>query len=106
MTTELLPVPDMTLAAELFTQLQGMSFDGKGITRDAYGPGEQRAHELVKHLAEVAGFEVLTDAALNLYIILPGKTDRPVRLSLVHTWTPCLQEEIMMGPQAFWQDSR
>lgn len=73
MTTELLPVPDMTLAAELFTQLQGMSFDGKGITRDAYGPGEQRAHELVKHLAEVAGFEVLTDAALNLYIILPGQ---------------------------------
>ncbi|MEG3131072.1 Zn-dependent hydrolase [Pantoea cypripedii] len=67
-----LPEPDLALAETLFAQLREMSFDGKGITRDAYGPGEQRAHDLVSQLARKLGFEVMTDAAVNLYIILPG----------------------------------
>lgn len=70
-----LPTPDLALAAQLFDELHTLSFDGKGITREAYGPGEQRAHALVRDVAERAGFEVMTDHAMNLYIILPG-TDR------------------------------
>lgn len=73
MITENLPTPDMQMAETLFAQLQKMSFDGRGITREAYGPGEQKAHALVRQIAEAAGLEVLTDAAMNLYMILPGR---------------------------------
>ncbi len=74
------PKPDMTLAERLFAQLQQMSFDGKGITRDAYGPGEQAAHNLVRQLASELGFEVVTDAAANLYVILPGTNRKAKRV--------------------------
>ncbi len=73
MTTVSLPVPALALAETLFNELHRLSFDGKGITREAYGPGEQRAHALVKEIAINAGFEVVTDGAMNLYIILPGQ---------------------------------
>lgn len=67
-----LPIPDFALAEKLFDELHALSFDGKGITRDAYGPGEQRAHDLVRDIAINTGFEVITDHAMNLYITLPG----------------------------------
>jgi hypothetical protein len=44
--------PDIELAARLFDALRGASFDGVGVTRDAYGPGEQRAHDLVPHVID------------------------------------------------------
>lgn len=65
--------PDLTLATELFEQLGAMSFDGVGITRDTYGIGEQRAHDLLAQTAEALGLEVSRDAALNLYMTLPGR---------------------------------
>jgi N-carbamoyl-L-amino-acid hydrolase len=65
--------PDLTLAAGLFEQLRVMSFDGVGITRDTYGLGEQRAHDLLAQTAEILGLEVSRDAALNLYMTLPGR---------------------------------
>lgn len=67
--------PDMALAGRLFDHLREASFDGVGITRDTYGAGEQRAHDLMAQTAKALGLEVATDAALNLYMTLPG-TDR------------------------------
>lgn len=66
------PKADRALAERLFAELQALSFDGVGITRDSYGPGEQRAHQLFRRSAEEAGLVVSVDAALNLYMTLPG----------------------------------
>ncbi len=68
-----LPAPDMALAAALLEQLRADSFDGRGVTRDAYGPGEQRAHDLIAHTAHGLGLEVSYDAARNLYVTCPGR---------------------------------
>ncbi len=65
--------PDMRLAAALFEALHEAGFDGVGITRDTYGPGEQRAHDIVSARARELGLEVTTDAALNIYMTLPGR---------------------------------
>ncbi|MEQ7918392.1 Zn-dependent hydrolase [Xanthomonas sp. WHRI 1810A] len=69
-----LPAPDWAQADALFLTLHALSFDGVGITRDSYGPGEQRAHDLLRQQAELAGLRVSVDAALNLYMTLPGRT--------------------------------
>lgn len=66
------PEADWALADRLFADLHALSFDGVGITRDSYGPGEQRAHQLFRRCAEEAGLLVSVDAALNLYMTLPG----------------------------------
>lgn len=71
---EALPEPDWALADALFGLLHSSSFDGVGITRDSYGTGEQRAHDLLREHAEWCGLRVSVDAALNLYITLPGRT--------------------------------
>lgn len=65
--------PDMALAESLFAQLRADSFDGVGITRDTYGPGEQAAHDLLAQTARDLGLEIRRDAALNLYLTLPGR---------------------------------
>ena len=65
--------PAFDLARDLFDKLATQSFDGVGITRDTYGPGEQAAHDLVRAEAQRIGLEVTTDAALNLYAALPGQ---------------------------------
>lgn len=67
-------IPDIDLAASLFETLYAQSFDGVGINRDTYGEGEQRAHDLLREHALRAGLEVQTDAALNLYMTLPGQS--------------------------------
>lgn len=72
-TTQALPEPDWALADALFLTLHALSFDGVGITRDSYGAGEQRAHDLLRQQAELAGLQVSLDAALNLYMTLPGR---------------------------------
>lgn len=64
--------PALDLARDLFDRLGRQSHDGVGITRDTYGSGEQAAHDLIRVEAERLGLEVETDAALNLYITLPG----------------------------------
>lgn len=70
----LIPDPDLGLAYELFESLHSLSFDGVGITRDSYGSGEQRAHDLLQDAASRAGLEIHRDAALNLYMTLPGQS--------------------------------
>ncbi len=64
--------PDTDLAARLFVALRDRTFDGVGITREAYGPGERIAHALVTKAAEELGLELATDPAGNLLMTLPG----------------------------------
>lgn len=64
--------PDLALAARLFDTLRARSFDGVGVTREAYGPGERMAHALLREEAEALGLETRTDAAGNLLMVLPG----------------------------------
>ena len=64
--------PDRDLAPRLFAALHAMSFDGVGITREAYGPKETAAHGLVRREAEALGLTINTDHAGNLYMTLKG----------------------------------
>lgn len=67
------PEPDLARAHRLFRVLHSQSFDGEGVTRDAYGDGEAKAHALMRAEAEAIGLEVTTDHAGNLYMTLPGQ---------------------------------
>ncbi|WP_250502051.1 hydantoinase/carbamoylase family amidase [Caballeronia sp. AZ7_KS35] len=64
--------PDVELAGRLFEELYTLGFDGVGITRDAYGPGENAAHALMRTEALMLGLEVKSDFAGNLHMTLPG----------------------------------
>lgn len=64
--------PDVALAERLFSELREASFDGVGITREAYGPGERRAHAIVRAAAEAIGLECRADPIGNLLMTLPG----------------------------------
>src|ERR1700712_3580679 len=57
----------------LFDQLRKDGLDEPGVTRDPYGPGEQRAHASVTKAAEALGLEITHDVAANLYMTLPGR---------------------------------
>ena len=74
-------VPDTALAARLFDTLRERSFDGVGITRVAYGPGEAMAHALLAGEAAALGLERRVDPIGNQYLTLPG-ADR-ARLPIV-----------------------
>ncbi|KDC26011.1 Zn-dependent hydrolase [Bordetella bronchiseptica] len=77
--------PDIALAETLFARLRAQGSDGVGITRDTYGAGEQRAHDLIAATARELGLEVARDAALNLYVTLPGeRRDEPVVMTGSH----------------------
>lgn len=64
--------PDREIAPRLFAALRAMSFDGVGITREAYGPKETAAHALVRAEAEALGLVTTTDHAGNMYLTLKG----------------------------------
>ena len=74
--------PDVALAEKLFEELRVRSFDGVGMTREAYGPGERMAHALVKDAAGALGLETNADPMGNLYCTLPG-TDRGAKRVLL-----------------------
>src|SRR5262245_53337256 len=57
----------------MFAELDRHTRVGRGITRDTYGAGENFAHRLAEQTARSLGLEVATDAALNLYMTLPGR---------------------------------
>ena len=63
-------------ASSLFDQLRRDGLDEPGVSRDTYGPGEQRAHETCAAAAEAMGLTIERDAAANLYMTLAG-TDAP-----------------------------
>lgn len=64
---------DRALAVRLFDELYAMSHDEPGVTRDAYGPGEQNAHDLMSRVAAGLGLGRAVDAAGNLFLMLPGE---------------------------------
>jgi N-carbamoyl-L-amino-acid hydrolase len=70
--------PDVALAARLFDELRARSFDGVGVTREAFGPGERMAHALVAEAGAALGLEKQVDPIGNLYLTLPG-TDRAAK---------------------------
>src|SRR3546814_5864965 len=71
-----------TLAEALFDTLRSETYDGVGITRASYGPGEQFAHELLRRRAGELGLETATDAAGNSYMTLPGR-ERSARRTVI-----------------------
>ncbi|HEX2940097.1 MAG TPA: M20/M25/M40 family metallo-hydrolase, partial [Rhodopila sp.] len=66
--------------AALFDQLRQDGLDEPGVSRDPYGPGEQRGHASVARVAEAMGLEIDRDAAANLYMTLPGRDRAAPRL--------------------------
>jgi beta-ureidopropionase / N-carbamoyl-L-amino-acid hydrolase len=66
------PEADSALAERLFNRLESLNAGGPGITRDAYGVGEERAHLLVRTQAENLSLSCSTDAAGNLYMAFEG----------------------------------
>ncbi len=61
-----------TLASDLFDTFRKMSFDGVGISRETYGPGETAAMQVIEEVAKINGLECNWDAAQNLIVRLPG----------------------------------
>ena len=62
----------LRLARELFVHIGMKTFDGVGITRAAYGKGEQLAHDTIAKVARDLKLRTEIDAALNLSVTLPG----------------------------------
>ncbi|MBR0648624.1 Zn-dependent hydrolase [Roseomonas terrae] len=60
-------------AASLFDELRAGSQAEAGVTRAAYGEGEEFAHTLVARRAEALGLEVTRDYAANTYMRWPGR---------------------------------
>jgi len=60
------------LAARAFADLRQATKDGAGILRQGYGPGEQKALEMVKGIAEQHGLATAWDEGANLVITLDG----------------------------------
>lgn len=64
--------PDRELAERLFRKTAELSADPPGVTRDAFGPGENAARELLADMARERGLAVRCDRASNLVLSLPG----------------------------------
>nr|WP_245404783.1 Zn-dependent hydrolase [Ancylobacter gelatini] len=60
------------MASRLLEEIAAATGDAPGVTRAAYGAGEQRAHDIVRREAERLGAQARVDAAGNLYLTLPG----------------------------------
>ncbi|MGU3544047.1 Zn-dependent hydrolase [Methylobacterium sp. A52T] len=64
---------DPDLCAGLFAELLSFSQDAPGVTRAAYGVGEERAHALMRATGLALGLAAETDAAGNLFLTLAGR---------------------------------
>src|ERR1700733_14475878 len=67
-------------ASGLFDQLRRDGFDAPGVSRDPYGPGEQRAHGTCEKAAEGIGLTIDRDAAANLYMTFHGSDPAAKRI--------------------------
>lgn len=72
--------PDIDLARSMFRALEEGTRVGRGIVRDTYGKGENFAHALAERVARGIGLEIERDAALNLYMTLPGRDRKLPRI--------------------------
>ncbi len=57
----------------MLSRLADATADAPGVTRVAYGPGEQFAHDLARTMAEAIGAQARVDAAGNLYLTVAGR---------------------------------
>lgn len=64
---------ERTFVDKFFSELRAGSASGVGVTRDAYGEGEQYAHDFVTRCAREMDLEVAHDAACNTYLTMPGR---------------------------------
>ncbi|MDQ0474591.1 Zn-dependent hydrolase [Labrys wisconsinensis] len=64
---------DAGLAERLFEELRARTADPPGVTRAAYGEGEEIGHAIVRREAAVLGLDSAVDAAGNLYLTLAGR---------------------------------
>lgn len=60
-----------------FELLREMARDGPGVTREAFGPGEELAFDFVRRLAGSLGLRTAIDAVGNLSARLHGTADAP-----------------------------
>ena len=60
-------------ASALLDEIRAASLDPPGVTRKSYGPGEQRAHDILRDVGRALGAEERIDAAGNLYLTRPGR---------------------------------
>ena len=63
---------DRSFCERLFADLLTFSRDDPGVTRAAYGEGEERAHTLVRAAGLALGLKPETDAAGNLFMTMAG----------------------------------
>lgn len=71
-----LPARLRPLAAGLFDELRGISFDGVGVTRASFGPAETAAQDIIARVAAEHGLLVERDRVCNLVVTLPGRDTR------------------------------
>jgi N-carbamoyl-L-amino-acid hydrolase len=57
----------------LFDRINAISLPGPGYTRPSYSALEGRAHAVIAEEAAALGLAVTRDAAMNLYVRLPGR---------------------------------
>jgi N-carbamoyl-L-amino-acid hydrolase len=66
------------IAARFLHELEALTRDVPGVTRDSYGTGENAAHGLLARYARDLGLPSTIDAAGNMYVTLEGqKPDAP-----------------------------
>lgn len=70
------------LVQHLLDEAARIGADPPGITRDAYGRGENEAQALVAEAARGIGLSVGTDAAANLHMAWPGEDPSGRRIAL------------------------
>lgn len=70
----------------LFEDIRKLTADTCGVTREGYTPEEDKVHERLAEAAREIGLEVHADAALNLWMTLPGRNrDLPAFVSGSHS---------------------
>jgi N-carbamoyl-L-amino-acid hydrolase len=70
------------MATDLFDALRRDGAANLGVTRDPYGPGEQRGHATAIAAARALGLEISHDAAANTYMTWPGR-DRAAKRVII-----------------------
>ena len=65
------------LAVKIFDDLANLTKSNKGVTRDSYGSGENRALKYLKNLASELGFLIEIDEAANLIFSINDSKDEP-----------------------------
>ena len=70
----------------LFEDIRKLTAGTCGVTREGYTPEEDKVHERLAEAAREIGLEVHADAALNLWMTLPGRNrDLPAFVSGSHS---------------------